>query len=105
MLTKPKRENSREGARAFARDSMSGGHLVEGLARVDALDDFLDGLVLDEQVAYFNRRENLADQVSGREAATIKTNAEGHLIHRFDLQSIALECKKAGGLLLVAQHE
>src|ERR1700690_67763 len=81
------------------------GNLEMSFARVNALDDLFDGLVFDEQVAYFDGGENLADQIRGGNSNAIKPDAMRDVVQLLDFTSIARECDKPRRLRAVFQRE
>src|SRR6266436_4133034 len=89
-----------------------------GFAGIDALDDFFDGLVFDDEVADFDSGENLADQIAGRDPGAVEAQAAGHFIEALELQGrgaagaigrergeILLEGREARALVAVAKNE
>ncbi len=89
-----------------------------GFAGIDALDDFFDRLVLDDEVADIDSGENLADQIARRDAGAVEAQAAGHFIKAFKMQrrraavavwcecrKILLESSEARALVAVAEDE
>ena len=78
---------------------------MEGFAGVDALDDLLDGLVFDEQVANFNGVENLANQIRGGNFHAVEANAIGELVDLFEIETISGDRLHASELLGIFHGE
>src|SRR5579859_2394880 len=89
-----------------------------GFAGIDALDDFLDGFVFDDEVADFDGGENLADQIARGDEGAIEAQAASHFIEAFEMQrggaaasirsergEILLEGGEARALIAVAKNE
>ena len=74
-------------------------------AGVDALDDFFDGLVFDEQVADFDGGEDLADQIGGGDFHAVEADAIGQFVHLLDFQAVARKGVEAVGLRAILQRE
>src|SRR5579872_4184559 len=65
------------------------GDFVEGFAGVDALDDLLDRLVFDEQVANFNGIENLTNQIRSGNFHAVEANPISELVDLFEFEAIS----------------
>src|SRR5580704_6090711 len=57
-----------------------------GFAGIDALDDFFDRLVFDDEVADIDCGENLADQIARRDPGAVEAQAASHFIEALELQ-------------------
>src|SRR5580700_3051220 len=102
--------------RSFFFHRLTGTHF--GLAGVDALNDFFDGLVFDDEVADVDGGENLANQIAGRDAGAVEAQTASHFIEALEMQrggatgaigcergEISLEGSEAGSLIAVAENE
>src|SRR5579872_1347832 len=81
------------------------GDFVEGFAGVDALDDLLDRLVLDEQVANFNSIENLPNQIRGGDFHAVEADTVGELVDLFEFEAVASNGWNASELLGIFHGE
>ena len=75
------------------------------MAGVDALDDFLDGLVFDEKVAHFDGGEDLADKVGALDVEAVEPNAVGELVHLLHFQTIPLKNGHAAEMGAILQRK
>src|ERR1700722_17871392 len=74
-------------------------------AGVDAFDDLFDGFVFDEQVAYFDGIQDLANQVGRGHFHSVEADAIGQFVHLIHFQAVARESVQALGLRAVLQGE
>ena len=75
------------------------------MAGINALDDFFNGLVFDEEVAYLDGREDLAYEVGGGDFQPVEADAVGELVHLLDFEAVAAKQGDAGGLGAIFQDE
>src|SRR5690348_1674461 len=81
------------------------GDFLQGLAGVNALHDFFDGLVFDEQIADLDGIQNLTNQIGGGDAGAIEANAIGELIDLLEFEAVARERLHAGELARILYGE